>query len=49
MPCLTTFKAKALILAALLLSFSHFAKRLQLKALAAGIIVVTVTTAVIVS
>ena len=49
MLCLTILKAKMLILAALLFSFSHFAKGLQLKALAAGIIVVIVITIVIVS
>ena len=49
MLCFTILKAKALIFKALLFSFSYLAKGLQLKALAIGIIVVTVTTAVIVS
>ena len=49
MLCLTILKAKALIFTALLFSFSYLAKGLRLKALAADIIVIIVTTIVIVS
>ena len=49
MPCLTILKAKTLIFIALLFGFSYFAKKLQLEALATGIIVVIVITAVIIS